>query len=90
MTKLRKMLTARGIEWYDESRDCNILPICRTKFEYNGHKFSVIHGIGTMGGFSRFAGDQGLLECWDLHEDEPTGGYTAEEVMEKVLGVNKI
>lgn len=49
MIKLRKYLDDKGIKWVDASTDDNLW-ICRTHFELNGFRWSVINGYGTYGG----------------------------------------
>lgn len=51
MKKLRKKLDKEKIKWRDDSDNISeMFWMCRTKFEYKGHSFSVIHGIGSYGG----------------------------------------
>lgn len=56
----------------------------RTHFEYDGYKYSVIHGYGSYGGKDPFTGhDSGLLECMTekVNGGEPLGCLTAAEVL---------
>ena len=95
MQKLRKMLDEKGIEWHDDSdvmsEDKNWpMWICRTHFEYNGLKISVVNGFGTYGGwFGANPGmtedkNMGLLELM-IGDNEPVGWLKAEDIME-ILG----
>ena len=83
MKKLRVMLNVEKIEWRDESDD-QIPFIIRTKFNYAGGEYSVIHGFCTYGGFKSFDEDRGLLElmvpCGRVY-----GFLTAKEVMDIVM-----
>ena len=84
MKKLREGLTKRGIKWNDMTQygppGHEELWICRTKFEYHGNMWSVIHGFGTYGGFSHFVHDCGKLELRVGLYGEPIGRLTAAEV----------
>lgn len=95
MKKLRKMLDKKGIEWHDASETASERkdwPIwyCRTRFEYNGLKFSVINGFGSYGGW--YGANPGtteeenmeLLEIM-IEDNEPVGWLKAEDIME-ILG----
>lgn len=80
MYLLRNALTARQIEWVNESDNLDRsfpflnLIIYRTKWIYNGHKYSVLSGYGTWGG------EQGLLEMI-VDNEEPQGSLTALDVL---------
>ena len=78
---LREYLDKHGIEWRDDSCEYdNDFFIHRTKFEVNGHEFSVINGYGTYGVIVSFGyKNQGLLELM-LDGREPFGSLTAREV----------
>lgn len=86
MQKFRKLLDDKKIEWYDDSVEINNDDfICRTHFEYNGHKISVINGFGTYGGyyganFPSITKEQnlGLLEAM-VYEHELAGWLNHEE-----------
>lgn len=84
MKKLREGLTKRGIKWNDMTQygppGHEELWICRTKFEYHGNMWSVIHGFGTYGGFSHFMHDCSKLELMVGLYEEPIGRLTAAEV----------
>jgi hypothetical protein len=95
MQKFRKMLDEKGIEWHDDSEvmsESKEWPmwICRTHFEYNGLKFSVVNGFGTYGGwYGANPGmtedkNMGLLEIM-IEDNEPVGWLRAEDIM-KILG----
>ena len=65
MQRFRRMLTARGILWFDNSTDTmGEYAICRTGFEFEGSKYFVNHGYETLGGCRTSDGscDLGLLE----------------------------
>lgn len=79
MQKLRDGLTARGIEWKDETEKGPVYWICRTHYTHNKSKWSVIHGFGTYGGFSHFSKD-GKLELLVGLYGEPIGQLTADKV----------
>lgn len=86
MLKLREKLTEKGIKWRDDSSyfaTRAYYATCRTKFEYRGVKWSVIHGCGTYGGWRLGEGDLGLLEAWATNADrDPMGYLRADEVLE--------
>lgn len=87
MELLRKILDDNDIEWHDAS-DMDAHPITRTHFNYRGHDWSVIHGYGTFGGYSRFGHDDGLLELMSdaVNEGEPIGYLTALEALNYIKG----
>ena len=83
MSKLRQYLDDKGIKWVDVSSN-DSLWICRTHFELNGLRWSVIHGYGTYGGIRIIdANDQGLLELMTnaVNNGEPIGWLTADNVI---------
>lgn len=90
MKKLRDWLDKNNIPWVDHSEDFGMtgkmsMFICRTHFNADNHKVSVINGFGTYGGFSDFeCSNRGLLEVMsDLFNDgEPVGYLTADELIE--------
>lgn len=95
MKKLRKMLDEKGIEWHDASEIMSKdkewpMWFCRTHFEYDGLKFSVINGFGIYGGwYGANPGmtedkNMGLLELM-IEDNEPVGWLKAENIME-ILG----
>lgn len=90
MELFRKMLDDNGIEWHDAS-DMGVCPITRTRFGYRGCDWSVIHGYGTWGGYSRFRRDDGLLELMSgaVNDGDPVGYLTAKEAFDYVIGNNK-
>lgn len=83
MKKLRQMLDEKNIPWHDASdvmsgsKDWPMW-ICRTHFEYNGLKISVVNGFGTYGGWD--GANSGMTE-----DNEPVGWLKAEDIM-KILG----
>lgn len=86
MIKLRKYLDEEGIEWLDAS-DCDRLWICRTHFEINGFRWSVVNGYGTYGGSGPLSkNNQGLLElmCNYVNGGEPVGYLKAYDVIEYI------
>lgn len=91
MKKLRDYLDSTCIPWEDNSETVH-LPIERTHFfvKKNGCKWSVIHGYGTYGGWSRYDPiDKGLLELLaeDVNDGDPVGYLTAEDVIRLILFV---
>lgn len=94
MKKLRQMLDEKNIPWHDasdvmsESKDWPMW-ICRTHFEYEGVKISVVNGFGTYGGwYGANPGmtedkNMGLLEIM-IEDNEPVGWLKAEDIM-KIL-----
>lgn len=89
MRKFRTLLDAEHIEWNDLS-DNGAYPMCRTHFEYNGQRWSVVHGYGSYGGYDFFTGaDKGLLEVYNFVE-EPKGFLTAENAMQYVKGAKEL
>ena len=87
MRKLRQMLDEREIEYTDASSE-GFFPMTRTHFTYEGNFWSVIHGYGSHGGYSRFNDDEGLLELMTnaINGGDPVGHLTAEEVIEYMEG----
>lgn len=95
MKKLRQMLDEKNISWHDasdimsKSKEWPVW-ICRTHFEYNGLKFSVVNGFGTYGGWAganpgmEEDKNMGLLEIM-IEDNEPVGWLKAEDIM-KILG----
>ena len=80
MVKLREWLDENDIKWRDDSWIHKDFYIHRTKFEVNGHDFSVINGLGTYGGMvSIGCVNNGLLELM-LDGKEPIGCLSAIEV----------
>lgn len=85
MTKLRKLLKAEGIEWFDGSDVW--LDVTRTWFQHRGYSWSVSNGRGTYGGWDFFNKEnEGLLELMSgaVNGGDPIGWLTAEEVMDYV------
>ena len=86
MIKLRKYLDEEGIEWSDaSSRDG--LWICRTHFEINGYRWSVVNGYVTYGGSGVLdENNQGLLElmCDCVNGGEPVGWLKAYDVIDYI------
>lgn len=76
MTEFRIELTAHNIAWEDNTDEIMI----RTRFwvEDGEESWSAICGKWSMGG------TDGLIEVWNPADDEPSGGYTIDEVMEMV------
>ena len=88
MEKLRKLLNKNNISWCDASENCKFIADYwteRTRFKYNGHIFSAIHGYGSHGGL-RFHKkvDPGLIELL-IDDDKMEGFLRAEEVIIKVM-----
>lgn len=81
MRELRTLLTAKGVEWQDESDDFDRsfpfldLTIYRTRFKYNGHEYVVSSGLGTLGG------DWGLLEM-RVDNNNPVGSLSANSIIQ--------
>ena len=77
MEKFRHALDINGISWHDASDPVIIYGIAieRTHFKHRGYDWSVIHGYGTYGGFSRLKPDQGLLELMSkaVNDGQPVG-----------------
>ena len=92
MEKLRSLLDEAGIEWWDDSEMENFAGpdtyMERTKFEYRGHNWSVIHGFGSYGGYDRISRDKGLLELLSsaAGDGNPIGYLTARQAMKLVKG----
>ena len=82
MQKLRDMLDKKKIEWKDCSSPKCFTPICRTRFMWGGHTWSVINGVGSFGGYGIFEEEnEGLLEAMDLDQTgEPIGYLKANDV----------
>lgn len=80
MTLLRNALDTRGIMWTDRTTDYDRefpfldMNIYRTLYFYDGKDYSVVSGIGTMGG------QWGLLEL-SVDGNEPRGSMTAEGIL---------
>lgn len=78
MLKLRNILNARDIKWFDRTERPSFslldLTIWRTCFMYKGREWSVISGYGTYGG------QEGLLEVM-VDNYNPCGRMTAREVL---------
>lgn len=95
MKKLRQMLDEKNIPWHDASDVMSgskewPMWICRTHFEYNGLKFSVVNGFGTYGGW--YGANPGMTEDKNMglleiviEDNEPVGWLKAEDIM-KILG----
>lgn len=81
MTLLRNALSARKIEYWDETddhiRSFPFLDMCiyRTRFIFHDKEWSAISGIGTMGG------DRGLLELYVDGMDGVIGSLSASTVL---------
>ena len=92
MERLRSLLDEAGIEWWDDSEmDHFSVPdtyMERTKFEYRGSSWSVIHGFGSYGGYDRISKDKGLLELLSVGagDGSPIGYLTARQAMKLVKG----
>ena len=92
MERLRSLLDEAGIEWWDDSEMDHFAGpdtyMERTKFEYRGYSWSVIHGFGSFGGYNRISGDKGLLELLEGYpfNGEPIGFLTAAQAMKLVKG----
>ena len=91
MKKLRQMLDEKNIPWHDASEIMSEdkewpMWICRTHFEYNGLKFSVVNGFGTYGGwYGANPGmtedeNMGLLEIM-IEDSDPVGWLKAEDII---------
>lgn len=77
MMYFRLELTAYNIAWEDDTDEMMI----RTKFKLNAddrEDWSVICGKYSMGG------TDGLLEVWNPADDEPSGGYTIDEIVDMI------
>lgn len=77
MMYFRLRLIGAGIAWFDFSDELML----RTKFEIDAGDreiWSVICGKHSMGG------TDGLLEVWNPDDNEPSGGYTIDEVMQMI------
>ena len=86
MIKLRKELDRLEIKWWDDSQN-NYRPMDRTKFEINGHQWSVINGYGSYGGYDSLEPlNKGLLELMTtcVNDGEPVGYLTAKEIIEMI------
>lgn len=84
MQKLRDMLDEKKIFWQDDTEEFpsdSEMWICRTHFEFEGNKISVINGFGTYGGFSIGENNKGYLEIM-IGDENPIGFLQAEECME--------
>lgn len=85
MQKLRDGLDGRNIPWEDVSSELQpaFAWICRTHFEFNGTKYSVINGFGTYGGISLATEkNEGLLEMMgEQVVKTPIGYLTAEQIL---------
>ena len=79
MVKLRKYLDEEGIEWYDASSH-DELWICRTTFEINRFRWSVI-GSGVLD-----ENNQGILElmCDYVNGGESVGWLKAYDVIDYI------
>jgi len=91
MEKLRSLLDEAGIEWRDESEMEDFAGpgtyMERTKFEYKGEPWSVIHGYGSYGGYNCHSRDEGLLEVMKGYPDgDQTGFLTAAQAMKMIKG----
>lgn len=81
MRRLRAKLDEAGIPWADSSDD----HFCRTRLAVGDTLASVVYGRGSYGK------DEGLLEVWiNTGDDTPEGGYTADEILEKLIGEENI
>lgn len=91
MKKLRQMLDEKNIPWHDasevmsEDKDWPMW-VCRTHFEYDGLKFSVINGFGTYGGW--YGANPGMTEKENMgllelviEGSDPVGWLKAENIM---------
>ncbi len=57
--------------------------ICRTHFEVQGKKYSVVNGFGTLGGYKRGNLNEGLLEI--MYPNGISEGYmTYKEIIQKI------
>ena len=92
MEKFRSLLDEAGIEWWDDSEMDHFAGpdtyMERTKFEYRGSDWSVIHGFGSYGGYDRISKDKGLLELLSsaAGDGSPIGYLTARQAMKLVKG----
>lgn len=92
MEKFRSLLDEAGIEWWDDSEVDHFAGpdtyMERTKFEYRGYSWSVIHGFGSYGGYNHISRDKGLLELLSgaVEGGEPIGYLTAKQAMKLVKG----
>lgn len=83
MINLRRALDARSIPWVncsdnlDRSFPFLNLIIYRTRWEHNGHIFSVRCGLGSLGG------DKGLLEL-TVDDELPVGSLTAVDIIKRM------
>lgn len=87
MIKLRKYLDEEGIKWKDASSRNRLWWICRTHFEMNGYRWSVVNGYGTYGGSGILdENNQGLLElmCDYVNDGEPVGWLKAYDVIDYI------
>lgn len=90
MNKLRTALDKIGVEWVDASEEWKLFDldtcikdyyICRTHFNYNNKKYSVINGYGSFGGYDMFANDnKGFLEI-RFPNGEVEGYLTAADII---------
>lgn len=95
MLQLRAELDKMGVEWVDASDEwkigeydtcINFFYICRTHFNYNGKRYSVINGYGSFGGYDMFSYDnKNLLEIM-FPNNEIEGYLTAEDVLNLIKG----
>lgn len=95
MQKLRDALDKMGVEWVDASDEWKTgkydtcisdFYICRTHFNYNGKRYSVINGYGSFGGYDMFSDDnKNLLEIM-FPNNEIEGYLTAEDVLNLIKG----
>ena len=83
MIYLRNALSARDISWVncsdnlDRSFPFLNLIIYRTRWEHNGHIYSVRCGLGSLGG------DKGLLEL-TVDDELPVGSLTAVDIIRRM------
>ena len=83
MKKLRKKLDKENISWRDDSdKTSDMFWMCRTKFEYKGHNFSVIHGIGSYGGIYPGADIGGMFLEVMIDGNDPLGNCNAKDIMD--------
>ena len=88
MKKLRKRLDKENISWTDHSsKESDYFWMCRTRFEYKGHRVSVIHGIGSYGGIFPGADIGGLLLEVMIDGKEPVGSCKAKDIFEMMRGL---
>lgn len=88
MKRLRAYLNLSSIKWNDVSSK-NHYWMCRTHFNYKGHRISVIHGFGSYGGFLYDDEDKGLLEMM-IDSNEPEGHYSAHDIIEILRGLDEV